>query len=168
MTMQYHQTKTPQSHPPRSSSTRRPHLAALPTSTPNLLIILIRRNLAPSLWRLVHRWRRVTRLISRRRRESAVLHAVAVRVLLLAVIRVLVVHWRAVRVVVVVGGVVVVARRAGPHHPAVVGEGCQVLAQTAARVPVAADEVGEEQEEEDRDYGVADGGAGLDWLLVLC
>lgn len=61
----------------------------------------------------------------------------------------------------VVGGVVVVARGAGPHHPAVVGEGRQVLAQTAPCVPVAADEVGEEQEEEDRDYGVADGGAGL-------
>lgn len=163
MSMQYQQTKTPQSHTPRSSSTRRPHLAALPTSTPNLLIILIRRNFAASLRRLVHRWRRVTSLVGWRRRESAVLHAVAVRVLrllgvvwvLLLVVAVGVVHGRAVLVV------VARAASAAAQHPGVVAEWWEVFARAPAGVHVAAEEVGEEEEEEDGDDGVADGGAGL-------
>jgi hypothetical protein len=145
-----------------NSSTRRPHLAALSTPTPHLLIVLIRSNLSRPLRRLVHRRRRITSLISwRRRRESAVLHAVAIGVLRLAVVWVLlvVVRGRAVRVV--------VARAAGAasQHPGVVSEGWQVFARAAPCVPVAADEVGEEEEEEDCDYGVADGGAGL-WRMV--
>lgn len=92
----------------------------------------------------------------------AALHAVAVRVLVLAVVWVLAmgtvgvmgVHGHAVRVVVSGPG-------AAAHHPAVVAERGEVFAQAVAGVPVAADEVGEEKEEEDGDYGVADGGAGL-------
>ena len=166
--MQSQQTKTPQSHTPRSSSTRRPHLAALPTSTPNLLIILIRRNLAASLRRLIHRRRRITSLVSWRRRESAVLHAVAVRVLrllgvvwiLLLVVAVGVVHGRAV--------LVVVARAAGAaaQHPGVVAQRWQVFACAPTGVHVAAEEVGEEEEEEDGDDGVADGGAGLEGVML--
>lgn len=147
-------------HPPRSSSTRRPHLAALTPSTPDLLIILIRRNLASSLRRLVHWRRRIPSLISRRwRHEVAVLHAVAVRVLL-AVVWILLlvgVHGRSV----VVG--IVVARTAGAaaQHPGVVAERWEILARASAGVHVAAEEVGEEEEEEDCDDGIADGGAGL-------
>ena len=80
--------------------------------------------------------------------------------LLLAVVWILLlvgVHGRAV----VVG--IVVARTAGAaaQHPGVVAERWEVLARASAGVHVAAEEVGEEEEEEDCDDGVADGGAGL-------
>lgn len=141
---------------PSSRSSRRPRLTALPN--PTLLIMLIRRNLTRPLRRLVHRRRRISRVISRRRRRVHVaLHAVAVGVLLLAVVWGLrIVHWRAVRVVVVVARATALL-----YHPAVVGEGREVFAQAPAGVPVAEYEVEKEGEEEDGDDGVADGGAGL-------
>lgn len=100
---------------------------------------------------------------------SAALHAVVVWVLLLLLllgVRVLVVG-------VVVGVLLLgvgVHGRAAPvagvgaalDHPAVVGERGEVFAHAVPRVPVAAQEVGEEEEEEDGDDGVADGGAGLE------
>lgn len=80
--------------------------------------------------------------------------------LLLSVVWILllvVVHGHAV----VVGVVVARAASAAAQHPGVVTERWEVLARAAPGVHVAAEEVGEEEEEEDCDDGVADGGAGL-------
>lgn len=151
-----------------SSSTRRLHLTALSRPSIDCLIILIRSNLSRTLRRLVDRRRRIACMVRGRwRRKVAVLHAVAIWVLRLAVVWILLlavgvgVHGRAVRVV-------VARARVALHHPAVVAEGWKVFARAQAGVPVAADEVGEEQEEEDGDNGVTDAGAGLGgWLLVL-
>lgn len=96
-----------------------------------------------------------------RGRVRAALHAVVVWVLRLAVVGVLLLRVVAVDVD---GDAVrsVVARvRVALDHPAVVSERRQVLAQPAPRVPVAAEEVGEDYEEEDGDDRVADGVAGL-------
>lgn len=80
--------------------------------------------------------------------------------LLLSVVWILllvVVHGHAV----VVGIVVARAASAAAQHPGVVAERWEVLARAAPGVHVAAEEVGEEEEEEDCNDGVADGGAGL-------
>lgn len=95
----------------------------------------------------------------------AALHAVVVRVLRLAVVGVLL------GVLVDVDGDAVrgvIARvRVALDHPAVVGEWGEVLAQPASRVPVAAEEVGEDYEEEDGDDRVADCVAGLGGRVSL-
>lgn len=114
--------------PPPSNSVRRPHLT---TALPNPIVptaipkTLVRSNLARPHRRLVHGRRRIARIVSRRRRRvRAALHADEIRMLLLlpvAVVRVLMVHRGAVRMVVVawVGRVVVAA--VPLYHPAVVG-----------------------------------------------
>lgn len=68
---------------------------------------------------------------------------------------------------------VVVARAAGaaPQHPGVVAEWREVFACTTTSMHISTDKIGEEEEEEDGDDGVADGGAGLegrDRLAMVC
>lgn len=133
---------------------------------PDFGIILVRGDFTPALRRrLINGRRRIASMISRRgRRVRAPLHAVVIRVLrLLHVVGVVVrvVRVRGVHRHAAAAPVARVVRAAALYHPAVVGEGWEVFAHAVARVPVPADEVGEEEEEEDRDDGVADGGAGL-------
>jgi hypothetical protein len=118
------------SNPPPSNSIRRPHLTTLPNPSPaRIPKTLIRSNLTPPNRGLINRRRRITSIISRRRRRiHPALHPDHIRVLcLLAVVRVLVVHWVAVRVIgVVVARVVwvvgiVVVGVVALYHPAVVG-----------------------------------------------
>lgn len=116
-------------------------------------IVLISGDLATTSRRLVHRRRRLVMSVSWRRRHVSSL------AVLVAVLRRVLIHSEALRVVVRLA--VCVLWLLSAHHPAVVLERREVFAQAASGVVVAADEVEENEGEEDGDYGVADCHAGL-------